>query len=233
MPLADEGVQKVFAEPSLITENVCFDVPDAICPKWAVFDLRTLSPKDPKEYRAWHLRYEPSAGEAQLLASLGGEPEEAGIYTIRFDPVPEPGRKCIIFRDYGLNVGFGGLTLLERPATRVDLRGPKGATEIAPGDTVGIKVTFALPCEDVSAEFLSAFKALERLRPYAVNGQSGVRLRKLDETGRSWGVALRLEQVSSDVPARCVYLKAQALGGGIDRPVFGNFSLPFVKSRKS
>ena len=230
-PLADEGVLKVFAEPSLVTENVSFDLADDLSPKWAVFDLRSLSPKDPKQYRAWHLRYEPSVGKAQLLASLGGEPEEAGVYTIRFDPVPEKGRKAIVLRDYGLNIGFGGLTLLERPATRVDLRGPKGASEIAPGDTIGIKVSFALPCEDVSAEFLYAFKALERLRSYAVNGKSGLRLRKLDESGRVWGTTLKVEQLPADVPERCVYVKAQALGGGIDRPVFGNFAVPFVRCR--
>ena len=59
----------------------------------------------------------------------------------------------------------------------------------------------------------------------------GIWLRKLDDSGRVWGTTLKVEQLPADVPERCVYVKAQALGGGIDRPVFGNFAVPFVRCR--
>jgi hypothetical protein len=231
-PLEDEGVLAVYGKDSHISQNVTWELPNEARPKWAVLDFAAFNPKSPRQYMAWHVRLEtPEAGGNQLLASLAGQPEEAGVYTIRFDPPLEPMRKWITLRDYGLEIDFGGLTLLDKPANRVDLRVPEDAQDVSIGDTIDVKVDFAEPCEDVSAEFLYAFKTLEALNPYAINGKSGLQLKRLDDLGRSWGTAVKVLELPRDVPARCVYVKAHALGGGFKRPLYGNFAVPFVRSR--
>ena len=231
-PRKDRGLVVTYGKNTVLTNSISWSLPVDARPQWAVIDMKKLVPKKVGQYKAWHFRYEPcEREESQLLASLGGEPEEAGIYTIRFYPPPKRTRKVITFSDYGLNVEFGGLSLLDKPANYVEFRHPSGKEKVCLGDEVEVNVSFAVPCEDVAAEFMFAPNPLNSLRPYAVNGSSGVRMHRLNTTGCDWGTKIKIASLQRNVPARCVYLRANALGSEFDRTLFGNSPVAFSAGR--
>ena len=118
------------------------------------------------------------------------------------------------------------VSLMSEPANRIELSGPAGKAEIAAGDAVSVRVHFASPCEEVAAEFLQS-RYFNYLQPFKYDGKTNaIALKPLDGTRRVWGADLKIEK-SCACKARSVYVRATALGGGLDRPLYGNFAVPF------
>ena len=172
-----------------------------------------------------YLRWDASLGKLGCLASTITYPIP-GIYTIELPAREAAGREMFQLRLWGFEVDVNSVALMKSPANRVICRGPKGKDRVVPGDEILVGVQFAEPCEDVAAEFL-AYLDTGHLWPYAVNGTSAIELRDADGDGRRWYAKVKVNALPRDAGPRQVYVKASALGGSFDRPVLGNFAVPF------
>ncbi|MBQ2631085.1 MAG: hypothetical protein IJG13_15530 [Kiritimatiellae bacterium] len=225
--IPDEGVVPLIDGRFRIAKNEARRFPKGADARWLVMDIASLAPQPPgNQYQSWHA----SLDTGYVLASLGGSNSEAGIYTIRLDPPPQKEVPEFIFRDYGLFVDVNHVSLMTKPASRVELSGPEGRSEIVPGDTVTVSVHFATPCEDVAAELLHS-RYFNTLHPFKYDGQTNaIALKPLDAMRCHWGAQVKIEQCD-DYRAHAVYVRATALGGGPGRPLLGNFAVPFKSVR--
>ncbi len=194
--------------------------------RWVVADVAGFRDKPGRQYRAWIM----TTTAQDLLCGTVTHPQP-GIYTIRLrKPYPGKGRDRVNFWHYGVVCDYNGIAMMSEPANRVELECGGGEGPVTGGDTLSIRAVFASPCEDVAAEILRAAGTGD-LRPFRVNGQSGIELRQLDGEGRVWGAELKVATCDF-AKKREVYVRVQPLGGALKRPVLSNFPRGFGEGER-
>ena len=188
--------------------------------RWFVIDFRDFY--ENPGYLSWQANIDS-------VARLGGTVTypQAGIYTFRLPEFTAPITKAFIFHDYNFDITVNSMAIVQDPATRVELTVGNGEDAVRPGGRAIVDVRFAVPCEDVSAEFLVTPSGSTGLHPFKVNGVSGIDLRAVDATHTHWRAEIDVQSCGA-AGSRDVYVKAVPLGTTENRPVFGNFTVPFV-----
>ena len=226
-PAAKESAAKTPAEPPLWTvANVStrektwvkYFKFDAAHP-WLVMDAK-FTHLVQKGYESWVM----ACGEPKVGGAVKRFVD--GLYTLR---VPEGTAGKTKVKFWLKNVGLDLLRLSceRKPANLLSAELVGGAGYVAAGETIRIRLDLAEPCEDVTVK-LALCGRRTAFAPFKVNGSDAVELKALDGTGRNWGANVEVK-TCGEAKAREVYAVASVLGGGLDRPILTNFTVPFKK----
>lgn len=182
---------------------------------WLVMDIAAFHNNPKPGYRAW-------SAHIDKVRTLGGTVThpQAGLYTFRLPPIANANSSAFHFYAYGINADFNYIALMREPANYVDCALSNGVASV--------RAHFAAPCEDVSAEFVIA-KPTGDMVAFPVNGSSGIELRALDEHQTIWGADVPIKSCTAAEPFQ-VYIKCNALGGPIARPIYANFTTAFEQT---
>ena len=224
VPEADKGV-KWSRSGFASGENSGFGVDvDPSC-LWLVADVAGFRDKAENQYRGWVLA---TSAQGHLCGTVTHP--QPGIYTMRLtEPYKGKGRDRVNFWHYGIVGEYNSISMMSEPANRVELECRAGGGPLGRGDVLKVRAVFASPCEDVAAEILRAAGTGD-LRPFKVNGNSGVEMRQLDDDGRVWGAEIEIATCDF-AKKREVYVRVQPLGGALKRPVLSNFPQAFDKTK--
>lgn len=196
---------------------------------WIVADFASFDALPVRGYRYWTLCFaDKSIG---LLGSTVTHPE-AGIYAFPLPKIEKPGMRYLAFYNQRLAITLNHVSLMRKPASRVELTLADGAASVCPGARVRVEAHFAHPARDVQAEWLVA-RSTGDLKPYRVNGTSGIDLRPVDAEGRVWTASFDVRSLAENAPVRTVYVRATPLGVRNARPVHSNFLVPFSTEPKA
>ena len=191
-------------------------VPDA---KWIVVDFSAFRKRTESAYTQWAMWL-----DGAFFARTVSHPM-AGLYTFEFTPPEKQVSRTLEFRCPNLDVDIAGISLVRSPANYVRTRGDPDRKAISPGGTLSVAVKLAEPCEELSVELLQSTSQWG-FKPFLVNGNNALELKPVGGDGCHWAVKLPVTSCSR-AGANEVFVRASTLGGGLKRPIYGQFKVPF------
>jgi len=199
--------------------NIWVDVTDK--PKMLVLDVASVDdPPGGPGYQNWTVAF---CGQG-LACSIVVDPQP-GLFTIRIPGFANGSRGALALYHYGIDVGYDRIAMMERPANAVYVDTSSTDGMVRPGDRVNVVVELSAPCEEISAQLLHN-PARGWMYAFPVNGSNDLVMKKADDEGRRWITQFTVEDTGS-AQARRVYVKVRTLGGGLNRPLWGNFTEGF------
>ena len=186
---------------------------------WLVMDAK-FTHLAQKGYESWVM----ACGEPRVGGAVKRFVD--GLYTLR---VPEgiAGKTKVKFWLKNVGLDLLRLSCERKPANLLSAELVGDSGRVATGETIRIRLDLAEPCEDVTVK-LALCGRHTAFAPFLVNGSDAVELKPLDGTCCTWGSDVEV-RACGEAKAREIYAVASVLGGGIDRPIITNFTVPFKK----